>query len=361
MIGANVKRRPQRRGLIRRARCLVAFWEGSEFVVENYLTGKQTRISPLVGHILQEVDSYEPREAILQRLAPVTRAAELLEKLVVQTILIRKGSAIDARERLLDESWAWGHDARFFHCSSKRVCYEEDLEVQRANLAEQARQSPPPSPFKEYQNLIEQRLPGRFQDQDGDFWAALQSRRTKRRFSGKTVSLSDFSTILRWTWGSTHFVDDPGLGPYVLKTSPSGGARHPIEVYPVVLRVEGVEPGIYHYSVKHHGLDCLRRGDFRNLVVRLCFNQGWVRDAAVVFFMTAVLGRTMWKYKQSFAYRVIHLDAGHLGQTFHLVCTKLGLAPFTTAATRDDAIERLLGLDGISEVAIYTAAVGGSV
>ena len=25
---------------------------------------------------------------------------------------------------------------------------------------------------------------------------------------------------------------------------------------------------------------------------------------------------------------VIHLDAGHLGQTFHLVCTALGLAPF---------------------------------
>ncbi len=52
------------------------------------------------------------------------------------------------------------------------------------------------------------------------------------------------------------------------------------------------------------------------------------------------------------------LDAGHLGQTFHLICTKLGLAPFTTAATQDTAIEAELGLDGVAEIALYTAATG---
>lgn len=74
--------------------------------------------------------------------------------------------------------------------------------------------------------------------------------------------------------------------------------------------------------------------------------------------MTAVVNRTMWKYKQTNAYRVIQLDAGHLGQTFHLVCTSLGLAPFTTAATQDIAIEQELGIDGVSEIPIYTAVTG---
>jgi hypothetical protein len=41
-----------------------------------------------------------------------------------------------------------------------------------------------------------------------------------------------------------------------------------------------------------------------------------------------------------------------------LVCTRLGLGPFTTAATRNRAIERELGLDGVSEIVVYTAAVG---
>lgn len=74
--------------------------------------------------------------------------------------------------------------------------------------------------------------------------------------------------------------------------------------------------------------------------------------------MTAVVGRSMWKYKQAQAYRVLQLDAGHLGQTFHLVCTALGLAPFTTAATDEPEIERELGIDGVNELAVYAAAFG---
>ena len=93
-------------------------------------------------------------------------------------------------------------------------------------------------------------------------------------------------------------------------------------------------------------------------MVELCAGQPWVRDAAAVCFMTAVVARSMWKYRQAHAYRVLQLDAGHLGQTFHLVCTRLGLAPFTTAALDAAAVERALGLDGVAEIALYAAAVG---
>lgn len=47
--------------------------------------------------------------------------------------------------------------------------------------------------------------------------------------------------------------------------------------------------------------------------------------------MTAVVERSAWNYPNVHAYRVPHLDAGRLGQTFHLVCTELGLGPFTFA------------------------------
>ena len=161
-----------------------------------------------------------------------------------------------------------------------------------------------------------------------------------------------------WTWGQTRALSFRRTGVFVVKTSPSGGARHPIETYPVVLAVRGVEPGVYHYSVKQNSLIPLRLGRFAELVVEMCSSQLWVRDAAAVFFMTAVIERSTWKYPHSHAYRVLQLDAGHLGQTFHLVCTRLGLGPFTFAATRNKMIERVLGLDGVSEIVIYTAAVG---
>jgi SagB-type dehydrogenase family enzyme len=107
----------------------------------------------------------------------------------------------------------------------------------------------------------------------------------------------------------------------------------------VVLAVDGIEPGIYHYSVRDNGIVSLRTGGVADLAVELCAGHEWLRTAAAAFFMTAVIERSAWKYPSSHAYRVLHLDAGHLGQTFHLVCTERGLGPFTFAATHNPAIE----------------------
>ncbi|MGQ0570923.1 MAG: SagB/ThcOx family dehydrogenase [Armatimonadota bacterium] len=346
-----------RRLRIRRARGLVGFWENGEFVLENYLTGRQTTVAPLVAQVLQTLDHYVAKDTLLRHFAPIPHAPQLVDQLISQDVLVVEGSSVDEKERLLDKQWVWKQDARHFHYGTQHLTFEESPEVQRASLAQRAREVAPPSPFKD-RGQAAIKLAGSFEEQVGEFWDVLSKRRTRRQFARQTISAHDFSTILLWTWGRTHTIFDLAVGSYILKTSPSGGARHPIEVYPVVLRVKGIRSGIYHYSVRRHGMQLLRPGLFEDLVVRLCANQVWVGDAAVVFFMTAVVTRSMWKYSQSHAYRVLLLDAGHLGQTFHLVCTRLGLAPFTTAATRDMEIERELGLDGVSEIAVYTAATG---
>jgi SagB-type dehydrogenase family enzyme len=89
-----------------------------------------------------------------------------------------------------------------------------------------------------------------------------------------------------------------------------------------------------------------------------CAGQRYFSGAAALFIMTAVFARTMWKYGRARAYRVVLLDAGHLGQTFCLTATRLGLAPFTTAALKDSLIENDLGIDGISESVLYVTGVG---
>ena len=45
------------------------------------------------------------------------------------------------------------------------------------------------------------------------------------------------------------------FGKLLYKRSPSGGARHPVEVYLMSLRVRGLRPGLYHYHPGHHILD----------------------------------------------------------------------------------------------------------
>jgi SagB-type dehydrogenase family enzyme len=342
---------------VRRARSLIGHWEADRLLLENYLAGRSASISPPVVQVLSDLDDFEPVGRILARLDHVPDARELLEELHEWSLVVQRDSELEAREDSLASRWPWGPDAAFFHFSTARVRFEGDPWVQRRELLQLAKSSPPPSP---YRVLAGPRRPldGKVDPARRDVWRMLQDRRTCRSFTGEAIDFERFAQIVRWTWGATHHLSDGELGDYVLKTSPSGGARHPTEVYPVVLGVEGVDPGIYHYSVRDDELVLLRSGEFRALVTRLCSDQLWLEDAAAVFFMTAVLERSAWKYRDSHAYKVLHLDAGHLGQTFHLLCTALGLGPFTTAAFQADAVEEQLALRSPAEIPIYVAAVG---
>ena len=342
---------------VRRSRSLIGRWQGQEFVIENYLTGKLTAVPPALMQLLDFLGENATMDQILARWAHVPAVDDLIRQLLRQDLLVEEGSELGERESRLELIWPWGHDARYFHYSTNDLEFESDPTVQRQELLDRASEAPPPSPYKDYG---EQRvaLDRRFEDRSGVFWEVLRRRRTCRSFTGQPISKEQLGDILLWTWGQTGASTYRGTGDLVIKTSPSGGARHPVETYPVVLAVQGIDPGIYHYSVRHNALELLRPGVFANLAVDLCSGHQWIRDAAAVFFMTAVIERSAWKYRHSHAYRVLHLDAGHLGQTFHLVCTALGLGPFTLAATRNSGIEEALGLDGVSEIVIYTAAVG---
>jgi SagB-type dehydrogenase family enzyme len=347
-------------GCLRRAHSLVGFWNESEFVVENYLAGSRVALTPALLQLLDENPGPLQREDLRAGLALVDPGGELLEALVRHHLYLQLGSDLELRDQLLADSWAWGAVARWFHYATRDTPFEPDLDTQRQWLTDLAASTPPPPPVQERDGArtdLDAPLPL----DSSTLGQALTERRSTRRWPPEPIARSAFSTLLSWTWGTQHYVTDSPIGPYQLKTSPSGGARHSIEVYPVAIRVEGIDPGVYHYSPDHHRLTQLRRGsadDLATEAVTWFANQPWLSDAAAVFVMTSVLARSMWKYRHPHAYRVVLLDAGHLGQTFHLVCTALGLGPFTSSGLRESTIEEALGLDGITEVPIYAAATG---
>jgi SagB-type dehydrogenase family enzyme len=192
----------------------------------------------------------------------------------------------------------------------------------------------------------------------GEFLRVLLARKTHRDFSGQAMPLASLATLLRYTWGAMGTIASPNFGPLLQKTSPSGGARHPAEVYLAALDVDGLAPGLYHYNHVDHVLERLRGGAMRAEVLRHTLDQEHVGNACAVCFMTAVFPRTMYKYRSPRAYRIVSLETGHLAQTFCLVATWLGLAPFSTAALADTAIERALGIDGVNESVLYVVGVG---
>ncbi len=146
------------------------------------------------------------------------------------------------------------------------------------------------------------------------------------------------------------------------KTSPSGGSFHAIEVYPLLIDVEGVEPGLYHYGVERHELallEPLERDEAAQLAVAFTCGQTYFGDAGALFLLTARFYRSYWKYRaQQRAYAVLMMDAAHMSQTFYLLCADLDLGAFVTAAVNNGDVDDRLGLDGFTEGTLIACGCG---
>ena len=208
-----------------------------------------------------------------------------------------------------------------------------------------------------------ERLPLPEVDREDELHRLLHTRRTVRAFEpNRPLGAEELATLLHSVWGA-HGTARLALGDTgVKKTSPSGGALHPIEVYPIVRRVESIPAGVYHYRVGDHELERLAALDeaaCAALLERLCAGQWWFAGADVGFVMAARFGRSFWKYRRhAKALKVILMEAGHLSQTFYLVCTQLGLGPFVTAAIDDAEIGRALELDLLFEAPLALCGCG---
>ena len=125
--------------------------------------------------------------------------------------------------------------------------------------------------------------------------------------------MQSLSTLLHLTAGVQSWVIGPADQKVALKTSPSGGARQPIELYVVALNVQGLRKGLYHYAADRHALERLPgRVDARD-VQRYFPQQWWYKGASAVIFFTAVFGRVQWRYAHARAYRTVLIEAGLSG------------------------------------------------
>jgi SagB-type dehydrogenase family enzyme len=342
---------------MRRARTILAYWRKGQLVFENYRTGVSIGADPVVARILHLFEQWRHVEQVLPQMPEYSpRSLRLaVEQLRVHTLLLKEGSRDAEPDARLARVWSSWLPHGSFHFATKDVAFvwgKRRERMMEAYLAE----SRQPAFYKRYRDAPRLSLP-RCPPPNGEFLRVLLGRRTQREFSAGALPLNAVSQLLFYTWGVMGYLSTP-FGRLAHKTSPSGGARHPGEVYLVALKVQGLPSGMYHYDPRNHCLERLRKGRMENKAIAYCAGRANVKHAAALFLMTAVFPRAMWKYRFARAYRVVTLDAGHLCQTFCLIATFLGLAPFCTAALKDSLIEKDLGLDGISESVVYAAGVG---
>ncbi len=220
---------------------------------------------------------------------------------------------------------------------------------------------PPPPAFAEPRGSPRLTLPA--VERDGALYRRLTARKTTRAFDRETpMSLEQFDTVLRYVFGCHGYAASASNVVMMKRTSPSGGGLHPIEVYPIVTNVAGVEPGMYHYSPRDHSLGLLSpmpADECARLATSLMCGQSYFGGAHVSFVLSARFYRSHWKYRrQQRAYVGILMDAAHLSQTLYLVSDDLGLGAFITIAINGRDIEASLGLNGVDEGVIAMLGCG---
>jgi SagB-type dehydrogenase family enzyme len=126
----------------------------------------------------------------------------------------------------------------------------------------------------------------------------------------------------------------------------------------MINRVSGLESGLYRYLSFSHRLMLLKIGqDLRDRIADACLKQAVVRDSAVTFIWSALIYRMAWRYSER-AYRLVHLDAGHVCQNLYLAAEQIDCGACAIGAFDDELMAKLLGIDGIEEFVIYCAATG---
>jgi SagB-type dehydrogenase family enzyme len=349
----------QRTIRLRRAKCLFAYWQNGQLCFHNFAKRLTVSGKPSTCEILAYFDRWRTSQEAIDHFAGYTQRSvrSALAQLVKHGLLLRNDSSELTRDSRIANEWSAWLPQGGFHFSTKDAPYVDRSHWSLDRLKSVLPKTPQPKIIKSVKGTEKVSLPARTFP-DSEFIQVLMTRKTHRRFSNEKLPLAAMSQLLSLVWGVNGYLHTRRFGKLLQKTSPSGGARHPGEVYVMALRVKGLKAGLYHYQPATHQLETIRTNTSRKKAWLYCARQHFVKNAAALFLMTAVFRRTMWKYQHVRAYRVVLLDAGHLCQTFCLVATWLGLAPFCTAALKDTLIERDLGIDGIRESVLYIAGVG---
>lgn len=341
----------------------VSYWNSGKLVWDDTLAHRQFALVAGTEPVLRWFAGFRPLESISDMPGePETleRYGKIARIFVDHNILVEEGSPRDQLEEQAAATWQrWGRLTSAFHFSTRNLAHEvmKSDDDYLALLAENLTEGPAPRAHHTFASASVVQLPDRSSAtwHSRDLLELLYQRRSDRKFGDMPIALESVAALLQVSAGIVEVDEETQT---VFKTSPSGGGRHPTEVYVYVRAVVGVSPGVYHYDPSAHTLSQLGGPCADDSLAHIVGEQAWVGSSGMVVFFTSVIERSMWKYHSARTYRLLHLDVGHLSQTVYLLATSLGLGMTFTSAVRDELAEQLLGIDATSELVMGCAVVG---
>ncbi len=162
----------------------------------------------------------------------------------------------------------------------------------------------------------------------------------KSTIPSQQVTLHTVSRFFEYALSLTAWKEYNGTR-WALRSNPSSGNLHPTEGYLFIgdLPELSLEPGLYHYAPKEHGLE--HRWQVSSGVAQSLL-QHFPTESFLVG-LSSIHWREAWKYGER-AFRYCQHDIGHAIGTLRIAATTLGWNMVVLSGTSDDTIEQFLGL-----------------
>jgi SagB-type dehydrogenase family enzyme len=180
---------------------------------------------------------------------------------------------------------------------------------------------------------------------------AINSRRTRRTFEDKPLTLENLSQVL---WAAQGITNER----WKHRAAPSAGALFPMDVF-IIVRKDGVkelDAGIYKYIPDGHYLQTEAEGDFNSELRTVGYSQTFFAESPVCLILAAEPVRTTWKYGER-GIHYIYIEAGHIAENIQLIGESLGFSVGLVGAFKDDGVASLLKLKK-GEIPVYIIPVG---
>ncbi len=326
----------------RRAPHLALTWEDGSLTCMSGVTGRSYRLPPDLVSVL---------DAATGR----TTAAQLAEQCRVSPSIVARLAALDLLQAT--DPVARAGTARLDLWSTVELAMQR--RTGRGSRRTGLNYEHAPAPLSE---LRGERVPLPVAcSPKGDrasFGEVLRRRRSIRHFSDHAVVLEDLAELLVGAAGLQRLIPATASSrrPY-----PSGGARHPLELFVVATRIDRLGRGSYHFDPRGVLVRVATEPTFEQRIVDFVRQAAEVDPAgnppSAVVLITSCFERTLWRY-HSFGLSVIYKDVGCLLQTLYLQATALGLAGYAVGGGPEAAIATALGLDPVRQSYVGAFVLG---
>ena len=342
--------------MLRTARTLVFYPHATHgLVAHNYLQNKKFGCNVDTLRFMMSLQDWRKTGEIATTLGvPNDDTLSIkLSNLVSVGCLIEQSSEAESRERQHHDEWRWGVPTALYHASlvdRPIVSVEEALQYQRDKLRND--HTAPATIFDELRFYDIERVQLPDVELDASLQETINRRRTMRDAGAAPVTLSELAACLNNALGVQAIETNEAGAPIVFKPTPSGGAKNPFDAFVLNRRIDGLAEGIWAYDPHERAL--LQTGHSVPDFGEFLNGQDWPENMDALIVLQANFQRTMWKYDDANAYRVVLIEAGHIGQNIMLAATACGLSACPSAAINVSlAADELFNCDPIMSPPIY--------